>query len=164
VLTLNEVEERTRKTGMPVAERTLWKYIKMGLLPAGEKLAGHGNVLYFPDETPDRITQLHWLNKEVGIPLPVLQRSLFYLREGEHWESIAMKKPPSPLDLIVSWAGVMANMHIVHKPELDRGDLTALFEHLKKMFEKLGVREPSTSSPLQGGQHVDTPQIQGEKE
>jgi hypothetical protein len=72
---------------------------------------------------------------------------MLYLREGEHWDSTVMKQEPSPLDLIVLWAGVMANMGLVHKPRLDHEDVTALFGRLKVMFEKLGVREPSRGNP-----------------
>lgn len=158
MLTLDEIQERTEKAGVPIADRTFWKYVRLGLLPNGETVPGTGHKRFFPDDLPDRIVQLNWLNKDVGIPLPVLHKSLLYLREGEHWESAVMRREPSPLDLIVSWAGVMANMHIVHKPGLDQEDLTALFGRLKTMFEKLGVREPSTSSPSQGSQLVDSPQ------
>jgi hypothetical protein len=145
MLTLDEVQERTKKAGTPIADRTFWKYVRLGLLPNGETIIGAGHKRFFPDDVPDRIVQLDWLNKDVGIPLSVLRQSLLYLREGEHWESAVMKQEPSPLDLIVSWAGVMANMHIVYKPSLDLEDLTALFERLKTMFGKLGVRGPSTS-------------------
>ena len=163
MLTLDEVQERARKAGAPIADRTFWKYVRLGLLPNGETVPGTGHKRFFPDDLPDRIVQLNWLNKDVGIPLPVLHKSLLYLREGEHWESAVMRREPSPLDLIVSWAGVMANMHIVHKPELDRGDLTAVFGRLKVMFEKLGVREPNSISSLQEGQHLDSPQTQENK-
>jgi hypothetical protein len=163
MLTLDEVQERTKKAGVPIADRTFWSYVRLGLLANGETVPGAGHKRFFPDDLPDRIIQLNWLNKDVGIPLHVLRNSVLYLREGEHWDSVVMRKEPSPLDLIVSWAGVMANMHIVHKPGLDQEDLTALFARLKTMFEKLGVREPTTPSPLQEGQHFDSPQIQ-EKE
>jgi hypothetical protein len=153
MLTLDEVQERTKKAGAPIADRTFWKYVRLGLLPNGETVPGTGHKRFFHDDLPDRIIQLHWLNKDVGIPLPVLHKSQLYLREGEHWESAVMRREPSPLDLIVSWAGVMANMGLVHKPRLDQGDLTALFGRLKTMFEKLGVRELSQQS-----QHVDSPQ------
>ena len=156
MLTLDEVQERTKKAGVPIADRTFWSYVRLGLLPNGKAVPGAGHKRFFPDDLPDRIIQLNWLNKDVGIPLHVLRNSVLYLREGEHWDSVVMRKEPSPLDLIVSWAGVMANMHIVHKPGLDHGDLTALFGRLKTMFEKLGVRGPSTSPE---GQHVNTPQI-----
>jgi len=157
MLTLDEVQERTKKAGVPIADRTFWSYVRLGLLPNGESVPGAGHKRFFPDDLPDRIIQLNWLNKDVGIPLSVLRKSLLYLREGEHWGSGVMKQEPSPLDLIVSWAGVMANMHIVHKPGLDHEDLTTLFGRLKTMFEKLGVREPGTSSPLQEGQYVNSP-------
>ena len=139
MLTLNEVQERATKAGVPIADRTFWKYVRLGLLPNGETVPGTGHKRFFPDDLPDRIVQLNWLNKDVGIPLPVLRRSLLYLREGEHWDSIVAKQEPSPLDLIVSWAGIMANMGLVHKPSLDREDMTALLGRLKVMFEKLGV-------------------------
>jgi hypothetical protein len=116
------------------------------LLPNGETVPGTGHKRFFPDDLPDRIVQLNWLNKEVGIPLPVLRKSLLYWREGQHWNSTVMRQEPSPLDLIVSWAGVMSSLQMVQKPRLDHEDLTALFEHLKKMFEKLGVDESSTPS------------------
>ncbi len=141
MLTLDEVQERAKKAGAPVAERTLWKYIVAGLLPRGEKLPGQGNVRFFPDDTVDRLAQLYWVNKEVGIPLPVLRRSLLYLREGEHWESTMVKLQPSALDLIVWWAGAMANMRVLHRPSLDDNDLTTLCTRVNAMFEKLGVNK-----------------------
>jgi len=158
MLTLNQVQERTEKAGVPIADRTFWGYVRLGLLPNGETVPGTGHKRFFPDDLPDRIVQLNWLNKEVGIPLSVLRQSLLYLREGEHWDSSVMRQEPSALDLIVSWAGVMANMHVVHKPSLDHDDLTALFGRLTVMFEKFGVGEPSASSPLQERQHLVSPQ------
>lgn len=157
MLTLDEVQERVRKAGAPIADRTFWKYVGLGLLPNGETVPGTGHKRFFPDDLPDRIVQLNWLNKNVGIPLSVLHKSLLYLREGEHWESAVMRREPSPLDLIVSWAGVMANMGIVHKPSLAHEDLTALLGRLKLMFEKFGVREPNTSLPSGETEHKDSP-------
>jgi hypothetical protein len=125
----------------------------LGLLPNGETVPGTGHKRFFPDDVPDRIVQLNWLNKYAGIPLPVLRRSWLYLREGEHWETTVMKQEPSPLDLIVSLAGIMTNMGLVEKPGLDQRDLTALFGRLRVMFEKLGARNPSHE-----GQHNDLPQ------
>jgi hypothetical protein len=155
MLTLDEVQERTKDVGVPIADRTFWKYVGLGLLPNGETVPGTGHKRFFPDDLPDRIIQLNWLNKHVGIPLPVLRKSLLYLREGQHWNSSVMRQEPSPLDLIVSWAGVMSNLQMVQKPRLDHQDLTALFVHLKKMFEKLGVDESSTSSPSHQGEEDD---------
>ena len=145
MLTLDEVQERAKEAGVPIADRTFWSYVRLGLLPNGETVPGAGHKRFFPDDLPDRIIQLNWLNKDVGIPLHVLRNSVLYLREGEHWNSAVMRKEPSPLDLIVSWAGVMANMHIVHKPSLNHEDLTALFERLKTMFEKLRLHGPVAS-------------------
>lgn len=139
MLTLTEVQERAKQAGAPVAERTFWKYILTGLLPRGEKLPGQGNVLFFPDDTPDRLAQLHWLNKDVGIPLSVLRNSSLYLREGEHWSSGLRPLQPSALDLVVWWAGTMANLHVLQKERLDDKDLWALSIRVKTMFEKLGV-------------------------
>lgn len=153
MLTLDEIQERAKKAGAPIADRTFWKYVRLGLLPNGETVAGTGHKRFFPDDLPERIVQLNWLNKDVGIPLAVLHKSLLYLREGEHWESAVMRREPTPLDLIVSWAGVMANLGVVRKPSLDQGDLTVLLGRLKVMFEKLGVRDRSEES-----QYWRTPQ------
>ena len=97
MLTLDEVQERAKKAGAPIADRTFWKYVRLGLVPNGEAVPGTGHKRFFPDDLPDRIVQLNWLNKDVGIPLPVLHKSLLYLREGEHWESAVMKREPSPV-------------------------------------------------------------------
>ena len=51
----------------------------------------------------------------------------------------------------------MANMHLVHKPGLDYQDLSALFERLKGMFEKLGVAKTITSLPSRESQREDLP-------
>lgn len=153
MLTLDQVQARTEKVGVPIADRTFWKYVRLGLLPNGETIPGTGHRRFFPDDLPDRIIQLNWLNKDVGIPLPVLRNSLLLLREGEHWNSDVMRQEPSSLDLIVSWAGLMANMGLVHKPSLDRQDLTALFGRLKEMFEKLGVPDQGNPSTPQEHQH-----------
>ena len=160
LLTLTEVQERANRFGVTVPPRTLWEYLHSRLLPQGHKIPGHGNVLYYPEDAPDRLIQIYWLNKRMGIPISVLRESL-YLEDVESWDSTVIRKRPSPLDLIVSWAGVMANMHIVHKPGLDQQDLTALFGRLKKMFEKLGVREPIASSE---GHHVNSSQTGKENE
>jgi hypothetical protein len=142
LLTLHEVEERAKRSGVAVPARTLWEYLHSRLLPQGHKIPGRGNVLYYPEDTPERLIQVYWLNKKMGIPIGVLRSSL-YLREGEHWDSSVVRRQPSPLDLIVSWAGVMADMRLLHKPGLDHEDLGALFGRLKQMFEKLGIREPN---------------------
>jgi hypothetical protein len=139
MLTLDEIQERAKKAGAPVTERTVWKYITMGLLPRGEKLPGQGNVRFYSDDTADQLVQLYWLNKRVGIPLAVLHKSKLYLREGEHWASVARPLKPSALDLIVWWAGAMANMRVLDKPSLDREDLAALFARVNVIFHKLGV-------------------------
>lgn len=149
MLTLDEVQARTAKVGVPIADRTFWKYVRLGLLPSGETVPGKGHKRFFRDDLPDRIVQLNWLNKDVGIPLPVLRNSFLYLLEGEHWNSAVMMQEPSPLDLIVSWAGVMANMGLVHKTTLDRKDVSALFGRLNLMFQKLGVDDQGSSSTLQ---------------
>jgi hypothetical protein len=145
LLTLHEVEERAKRSGVAVPARTLWEYLHSGLLPQGHKIPGRGNVLYYPDDTADRLIQVYWLNKKMGIPIGVLRNSV-YLAEGEQWDSSVVRRQPSPLDLIVSWAGVMANMRLMHKPTLDHKDLGALFGRLKKMFEKLGIREPTEAA------------------
>jgi hypothetical protein len=146
MLTLDEVQERTKKAGTPIADRTFWKYVRLGLLPSGETIPGTGHKRFFPDDVPDRIIQLDWLNKEVGIPLAVLRRSLLYLREGEHWDAAVMRKELSPLDLIVSLAGLMANMGLVHEPNLDQEDMSALRQRLNEMLTRWSVHQSSDDS------------------
>src|SRR5215470_15786671 len=104
MLTMLELRRQAKSLGAPIALRTFWRYLDGGLLPPGQKVAGHGNVLYFPDETVERVLLLHSLNKELGIHLPILRRSLLYLLEGEHWADLG-KKSPSGFDLIVWLAG-----------------------------------------------------------
>lgn len=163
MLTLDQVRHETRDLGVDITPRTFWRYVELGLLPEGMRFAGQGNIFFFPEDTPQRIAQIQTLKQELGIPIHLIQKSLLYLLEDEPWSKTVIRKPPSARDLVVWLAGVMANMHLVHKPSLERGDLTALLERLKTLFEKLGVREPSTSSQLREAQHVETPQLRDNK-
>lgn len=145
LLTLSEVQERASKFGVTVPARTLWEYLHSRLLPQGHKIPGHGNVLYYPEDAPDRLIQVYWLNKRMGIPISVLCRSL-YLQEGESWDSTVIRKQPSPLDLIVSLAGLMANMGLVHKPSLGQEDMSALRQRLNEMLTRWSVHQASDDS------------------
>jgi hypothetical protein len=138
LLTLNEVAERARRFDVAVPPRTLWEYLRSNLLPQGKKISGQGNVLYYPEYAPDRLVQVYWLNKKLGIPISVLQESSYFV-EGERWEVTNVSRHPSPLDVIVTCAGLMARMGIVHKTKLRDEDLAALFEHLKTRFERWRV-------------------------
>lgn len=157
MLTLAQIRQEARDLGAEVTPRTFWRYVEMGLLPQGQGFPGQGNIFFFPEDTPQRIAQIQTLKQDLGIPIHLIQKSLLYLFEDEPWSKTVVRKPPSAPDLIVWLAGVMANMHMVHKRGLDHEDLTALFVRLKTMFGKLGVVETSTSSPSQENQHVDSP-------
>ena len=52
MLTLDEVQERTKKAGVPIADRTFWSYVRLGLLPNGEAIPGAGHKRFFPDDLP----------------------------------------------------------------------------------------------------------------
>lgn len=66
---LNAVLKDARKYGVQCTERTFWKYHRMGLLPEGQKLSGHGNVVFFPDETVMRLRLIQLLTKEMEFTL-----------------------------------------------------------------------------------------------
>jgi hypothetical protein len=135
LLTLNEVEERAKRHGVTVASRTLWEYVHAKLLPQGNKIPGRGNVLYYPEYAVERLVQVYWLNKKMGVPISVLKRSSDFLEEDD-WASSNVSRHPSPLDVVVTCAGLMANMGIVHKTRLGDEDLATLLQRVKTMFEK----------------------------
>ncbi len=138
MLTLEQVQNETRKLGAPITPRTFWRYIELGLLPEGQKYSGMGNIFYFPDDIPERIAQIHALKIGLGIPLHRIQKSLFYLTEDQPWDKTPLRLLPSAFDLIVWWAGVMARLRLVNKPRLAEEDLPVLFERLTEMYEGLG--------------------------
>jgi hypothetical protein len=139
MLTLEQVRHETRQMGAPITARTFWRYVELRLLHQGEKYPGMGNVFYFPDDTPERIVQIHTLKKGLGIPLHRIQKSLLYLTEDQPWDKTVVKRLPSAFDLIVWWAGVMARQRLVNKPTLEEGDFTVLFARLRPLFEAFGV-------------------------
>ena len=145
LLTLNEVEERARRFGAAVPPRTLWEYLRLKLLPQGKKISGHGNVLYYPEYAPDRLVQVFWLNRKLGIPISVLQESSYFI-EGDRWDNATVSRQPTPLDVIVTCAGLMARLGVVHKAKLRDEDLAALFEDLKTRFERWGVDQSAKHS------------------
>jgi len=67
MLTVSDALKRAAECGVRVSERTFWKYHQLGLLPAGEKIAGRGNVTYFPDDTPIRLLLIHFLAEELKV-------------------------------------------------------------------------------------------------
>src|ERR1700730_13702076 len=109
--------------GVDFAPRTFWKHVDMGLLPEGRRLTGQGNVLLFPDDTPERIAQLYTLNKDLGFPLHLVRRTLLYLLADKPWEKAVVPKPPSGAEFVVWMAGFMASQKLVKKPRLEKGGL-----------------------------------------
>jgi hypothetical protein len=79
--------------GVDFAPRTFWKYVDMKLIPQGRKLPGQGNLFFFPSDTPERIAQLSSLNKDLGFPLGLLQRTLRYLLTSEPWATTVVPPP-----------------------------------------------------------------------
>lgn len=139
--TLEQVRNEVREMGVPVTQRTFWRYIEMGLLPQGEKYPGMGNIFYFSDDTPERVMRIQMLKKDLGISLRLIKKSLLYLLEDQPWDMTLARKQPSAPDLIVWWAGQMARLRLLRKPSLDQGDLVALFGRVKGMFEAFGVEQ-----------------------
>jgi hypothetical protein len=139
LLTLDQILRRLKDKGVDFAPRTFWKYVDLGLLPEGRKLPGQGNLFFFPSDTPERIAQLSSLNKDLGFPLSLLQRTLRYLLTDEPWTTPALPHPPSGTEFIVWLAGLMANRNLVDKPSLERGDLAEISERLRGLFETFGV-------------------------
>ncbi len=142
MLTLKQILDRLGDMGVDFAPRTFWKYVEMGLLPEGRKLPGQGNVLLFPEDTPERIAQLYTLNKDLGFPLHLLQRTLLYLLADKPWEKTAVPKSPSGTEFIVWLAGFMANQKQLSKPRLEQEDLASINERLQGLFAQFGVGEP----------------------
>src|SRR5262245_28873060 len=145
MLTLEQVRKEAREMGAEVMPRTFWRYVEIGLLPPGRRVPGQGNVLFFQDDTPKRIAQIQTLTQSLGLPIQILQNSLFYLLEDEPWSKTVIRKAPTAADLIVWLAGVMSNMQLFQRSGLDQEDLSALFLRLKRMFGKLGVAETEES-------------------
>ena len=139
LLTLEEILKKLRDMGVDFAPRTFWKYVGMGLLPEGRKLPGQGNLFFFPEDTPERIAQLYTLNKDLGFPLHLLQRTLIYLLADKPWTTTAIPKPPSGTEFIVWMAGFMANQNLLNKAGLEPVDLALINERLHGMFEGFGV-------------------------
>ncbi len=131
-----EQVSKEMKMGRGVASRTFWRYIALGLLPKGVKLRGHGNILFFPEDTAKRIAQIEVLKKDYGLPLRLLRKSSFHFLQHESTESL-VNKSPSAVDLIVWWAGVMARLDIQPDAKLSKEDLGKVSEEGSKMFAKL---------------------------
>lgn len=142
MLTLEQVRHETRKAGVNVTPRTLWRYIELGLLPEGQRYPGMGNVFYFPDDTPARLVQIQTLKKDLGIPLRLIRKSLLYLLHERPWDVTPERKPVSGRDLIVWFAGVMARLGLVQKSRLETEDFDALRKPVIEMFAAFGVGSP----------------------
>ncbi len=145
MLTLKEVLDKLGDMGVDFAPRTFWKYVDMGLLPKGRKLPGQGNLFFFPEDTPQRIAQLYTLNKDLGFPLHLLQRTLLYLLADKPWEKTAVPQPPSGAEFIVWLAGFMANQKLLSKASLDREDLASISGRLGELFAQFGIERRTQS-------------------
>ena len=103
MLVLTEVLEEARRLGVKCTPRTFWKYHSMHLLPAGKKRGGRGNVLYFPDDMPQRLRLLDFLNKEAGISLETLRQMRSWL-QGERVDASLLWERPTPVKLMAWFA------------------------------------------------------------
>ena len=139
LLTLEQILYMLDGMGVEFAPRTFWKYVDLGLLPQGRKLPGQGNLFFFPSDTPERIAQLSSLNKDLGFPLSLLQRTLRYLLTDEPWVTPALPQAPSGTEFIVWLAGFMASQKLLNKPSLEPGDLAQINGRLRGLFETFGV-------------------------
>jgi DNA-binding transcriptional MerR regulator len=74
VYTIRDVMIQAKKLGVHCTARTFWQYYKLGLLPDGRKLLGHGNVMFFPDDTATRLWLIGFLTRELGFTLSDLRR------------------------------------------------------------------------------------------
>ena len=146
MLTLEQVRAETRKAGVDVTPRTLWRYIELGLLPEGQRYPGMGNVFYFPDDTPARLIQIQTLKKDLGIPLRLIRKSLLYLLEERPWDITPERKPVSGRDLIVWFAGVMVRLGFVQKSRLEERDFRALVKPVMEMFGAFGLNIPDDTA------------------
>jgi hypothetical protein len=146
MLTLKEVLDKLGDMGVDFAPRTFWKYVDMRLLPEGRKLPGRGNLFFFPEDTPERIAQLYTLNKDLGFPLHLLQRTMVYLLTDKPWNTTAVPKPPSGAEFVVWMAGFMANQNLLNKASLEPGNLALIHERLRGLFEAFGVGQSITQT------------------
>jgi hypothetical protein len=128
MLTLTDVQETTKKWGLDFNTRTFWKYYQMGLLPKGQKIKGRGNVLYFPEETPQRLFAVHWMSNVVCIPLAEIKR-ITTNRWGQN---------PTALDVIVLLAQAIADLRLWDK-KLSKDDLKRVAGAVNDQFKQLGV-------------------------
>jgi len=126
-LTLSDIEAITKKWGFNFNARTFWKYYRMGLLPKGEKIKGRGNVMYFPDGTPQRLFAVHWMSTVVGIPLADIKRITKNRCEN-----------PTAMDVIVLMTMAIADLHLWDK-RLTKTDLERIGNALKEQCGHLGI-------------------------
>jgi hypothetical protein len=76
MITITEVLQRARELGIQCAIQTFRKYVDLGLIPP-VKIPGRGNVLYFPDDTSERLYVLLVLTRHDGISLSALVKQGF---------------------------------------------------------------------------------------
>jgi hypothetical protein len=128
MLTMTDVRNVTKKWGFNFSPQVFWKYHKMGLLPKGEKIKGRGNVVYFPESTPQRLFAVHWMTNVVGIPLPEMKRI-----NNRRWDS------PTAMDIIVLMTLAIADLELWDK-RLSKEELATLAQTIKERFESIGVK------------------------
>jgi len=68
MLTATEVLDEARRIGAKTALQTFWKYVRLGLIPKGSKIRGHGNVSFYPPDTPQRLKEIQTLSKDLKLP------------------------------------------------------------------------------------------------
>jgi len=72
---LTEILQQARTLGVKISVRTFWKYYEAGLLPKGKKIAGRGNVAYFPSKTVFYLYFAAFLKSWRPLPLSVAARA-----------------------------------------------------------------------------------------
>ena len=82
--TVPQVLDEAQKLRARCTERTFWKYHKLGLLPEGQKIAGKGNVMYYPEDTALRLWFIHFLTKELEFSLSDIARYPWSQFEDAH--------------------------------------------------------------------------------
>lgn len=125
-LTLSDVLGELRQAGLRNTARTFWKYAGLGLLPKGEKIAGRGNVLYFPADTVKRLRTIDFLNKDVGIPLRQLGKMRDWFQGEDFGRAVLWQKNPTPLRLVAWFASALADTGLLEKKRLSRPDVAEL--------------------------------------
>ena len=132
MVTLTDIQQELKKLGYNVAPRTFWRYYRSGVLPKGEKLAGRGNVLYFPDNAAEVLMRVMWLHEAMRLPL----KSLRKMQRTDKQTPITNL---TAVELLAALGSVLAAPEWCEK-KLTRDDIAQIAQEVRQVFERFGVQ------------------------